>query len=73
MLRFYIPFVRTLLPATTGTVSRKHVHSAAREDGSEVVTEFVEQVPYERVLKSLPIGNYKWCVPRSSRRGRFIP
>jgi len=38
------------------------VHPAVREDGSEVMTEFVEQVPHERVLKYLPIGNYKWYV-----------
>ena len=38
------------------------MHSAVREDGNEVVTEFVEQVPQERVLKYLPVGNYKWCV-----------
>jgi len=59
---FYIPFVRTLLPASTATTSRKHVHSTLREDGDKVVTEFVEQVPHERVLKYLPIGNYKWSV-----------
>jgi hypothetical protein len=51
------------LPASTGTVSREYVHSAIHEDGNEVVTKFVEQVPRERVLKYLPIGNYKWCVP----------
>jgi len=57
---FYIPFVRTLLPASTGTISRKYAHSTVHGDGN-VVTEF-EQVPHERVLKYLPIGNYKWSV-----------
>ena len=38
------------------------MHPAIHEDGNEVVTEFVEKIPHERVLKYLPIGNYKWCV-----------
>jgi len=59
---FYIPFVRTLLPTSRETISRKYVHSTIREDGSEVFTESVEQVPRERVLKYLPIGNYKWSI-----------
>jgi len=59
---FYIPFVRTLLPVSTETISRKYVHSTIHENGHEVITEFVEQVPRERVLKYLPIGNYKWSV-----------
>jgi len=59
---FYIPFVRTLLPASTGTVSRKNTHSAVHEDGHEASSESVEQVPREKVLKYLPIGNYKWSV-----------
>ena len=50
------------MPASTGTISRKYTHSTVHEDGNEVVTEIVEQVPRERVLKYLPIGNYKWCV-----------
>jgi len=57
---FYIPFVRTLLPASSGKVSRKYVHSTIHEDGNDVVTESFEQIPHERVLKYLPIGNHKW-------------
>jgi len=57
---FYIPFVRTLLPASASTTPRKNVHSTVHEDGNELVVELVEQVPHERVLKYLPVGNYKW-------------
>lgn len=38
------------------------MRSTVQEDGNEVVIESVEQVPRERVLKYLPVGNYKWCV-----------
>jgi len=50
------------LPASTGTAPRKYTRSTVHEGGNEVVTESVEQVPRERVLKYLPVGNYKWCV-----------
>ena len=69
--RFYIPFVRTLLSASTETIPREYVHSTVREDGNEGFTESTEQVPRERVLKYLPVGNYKWCVffyPSAQRR-----
>ena len=73
-IRFYIPFVRTLLPASTGTVPRKCVYSTVHEVGNEMITEFVEQVPHERVLKYLPIGNYKWYVftlpPQKKRKAQ---
>jgi alkaline phosphatase D len=59
-LRFYVPFIRTLLPASTEKDSRQYVRSTVREDGDEAVAEFAEQFPRERVLKYLPIGNYKW-------------
>lgn len=57
---FYIPFVRTLLPVSVETIPRKHVHSVVRKDGYEAPAESVEKIPRERVLKYLPIGNYKW-------------
>lgn len=60
--RFYIPLVRTLLPSSTGRFSRKSLRSTVQENGDEAVVEFVEQIPHERVLKYLPIGNYKWYV-----------
>ena len=50
------------MPASTGTVPRKYTRSTVHEDGNEVVIDSVEQVPREKVLKYLPIGNYKWCV-----------
>jgi alkaline phosphatase D len=48
------------LPASAETISRKDLGS--REDGNEFFLESAEQVPRERVLKYLPIGNYKWYI-----------
>jgi hypothetical protein len=60
--RFYIPLVRTLLPASAGSISRKRMDPSLHEGRDEVVVKVVEQVPYERVLEYLPIGNYKWYI-----------
>ena len=61
-LRFYIPLVRTLLPGSAGTIARERAYPTVHEDGVKTDTEPVEQIPLERVLKYLPIGNYKWYV-----------
>ncbi|KAI0003310.1 PhoD-like phosphatase-domain-containing protein [Russula compacta] len=47
---FYVPLVRTLRAASEAVVPRTRLR-----------IEVVEEVPMERVLKYLPIGNYKWA------------
>ncbi|CAL1703852.1 unnamed protein product [Somion occarium] len=48
---FYIPFVRTLRPASESTVKSVRI-----VDNQEIV----EEVPEERVIKYIGPGNYKW-------------
>jgi len=57
---FYVPLVRTLRMASEAVVQRI-THPIVSEEGEESITaEVVEEVPMERVIKYLPIGNYKW-------------
>jgi alkaline phosphatase D len=56
---FYVPLVRTLRAASEAVVPRTRLRIVDEESPPE---EVVEEVPMERVLKYLPIGNYKWCV-----------
>lgn len=56
---FYVPLVRTLRATSEAVVPRKKLRIVDEENPPE---EVVEEVPMERVLKYLPIGNYKWCV-----------
>ena len=56
---FYVPLVRTLRAASEAVVRRTRLRIVDEESPPE---EVVEEVPMERVLKYLPIGNYKWCV-----------
>jgi len=60
MSMFYIPLVRSLKLASEGMVSRTRRNVTIDEEGLEVVEEIVEEIPEERVMKYLPIGNYKW-------------
>jgi len=54
---FYVPLVRTLRAASEAVVRRTRLRIVDEESPPEPV---VEEVPAERVLKYLPIGNYKW-------------
>ncbi|KAI0303447.1 PhoD-like phosphatase-domain-containing protein [Multifurca ochricompacta] len=54
---FYVPLVRTLRAASDAIVPRTRLRIVDEESPPE---EVVEEVPMERVLKYLPIGNYKW-------------
>lgn len=61
---FYVPLVRTLKTASEAVVQRTRLRIVDEENPPEQV---VEEVPTERVIKYLPIGNYKWCVPPDAR------
>jgi alkaline phosphatase D len=56
---FYVPLIRTLRAASDAVVPKTWLRIV---DGEENPIEEEEEVPMERVLKYLPIGNYKWCV-----------
>ena len=58
---FYVPLIRTLKAASEAVVPRTRLRIVDEESPPE---EVVEEVPMERVVKYLPIGNYKWCVVR---------
>jgi alkaline phosphatase D len=58
---FYVPLIRTLRAASEAVVPRTRLRIVDEESPPE---EVVEEVPMERVVKYLPIGNYKWCVVR---------
>ncbi len=55
---FYVPLIRTLRSASEAVVPRTRLRIVDEENLEEVM----EEVPMERVVKYLPIGNYKWCV-----------
>jgi alkaline phosphatase D len=55
---FYVPLVRTLRAASEAVVPRMRLRIVDEESPPEEVE---EEVPIERVVKYLPIGNYKWC------------
>jgi alkaline phosphatase D len=57
---FYVPLFRTLRLASEAVVPRTRLRIIDEESPPE---EVVEEVPMEHVIKYLPIGNYKWCVP----------
>ena len=54
---FYVPLIRTLRAASEMVVPRMRLRIVDEESPPEDVVE----VPMERVVKYLPIGNYKWC------------
>ena len=57
---FYVPLIRTLRAASEAVVPRTRLRVV--DGDGENLEEVVEEVPMERVVKYLPIGNYKWCV-----------
>lgn len=57
--RFYIPIVRTLNQASKDTVPRIRQQAKTDDEGLETLESVVEDIPKEKVLKYLPIGNYK--------------
>ncbi len=61
---FYVPLVRTLRAASEAVVPRTKLRIVDEESPPEQV---IEEVPTERVIKYLPIGNYKWCVAFHTR------
>jgi alkaline phosphatase D len=65
---FYVPLVRTLRAASEAVVPRTRLRIVDEESSPE---EVVEEVPMERVVKYLPIGNYKWCAIHSRRLAPF--
>jgi len=56
---FYVPFFRTLRMHSDEAVQRARTEIKTTKEGVEDVV-VVEAIPRERVLKYLPIGNYKW-------------
>ncbi|ETW85567.1 hypothetical protein HETIRDRAFT_432282 [Heterobasidion irregulare TC 32-1] len=56
---FYIPLVRTLRLQSENTVQRSAVVEK-NADGVDVKVEVEVEIPQERVLKYLPLGNHKW-------------
>lgn len=62
---FYIPLVRTLRLQSENTVQRSAVVEEKNADGVDVKVEVEVEIPQERVLKYLPLGNHKWCVSRT--------
>jgi alkaline phosphatase D len=56
---FYVPFVRTLRMQSDALVTKKQTKVVVTNGTTEVTTAY-EDVPQERVLKYLPIGNHKW-------------
>jgi len=59
MSMFYVPFFRTLKMTSDATIQRSKTHVVFTKDGEEVVTTKYE-IPQEKVLRYIPLGNYKW-------------
>ena len=59
---FYVPLIRTLSMQGKETVKKAKTIVNMTDDGPEYVAVEAE-IPAERALKYVPIGNYKWCVP----------
>jgi len=56
---FYVPLIRTLRMQSEATVTRMKETVTDAVEGGQIV-QVAEEIPQERVLKYLPIGNYKW-------------
>jgi alkaline phosphatase D len=56
---FYVPFVRTLCMQSDVLVTQRHTNTTTTNGTTEVDTTY-QDVPQERVLKYLPLGNFKW-------------
>ncbi|KIJ27844.1 hypothetical protein M422DRAFT_270945 [Sphaerobolus stellatus SS14] len=57
---FYIPIIRTLKKQSKRLTVKRTQEVIIDENGQELVVEDSEFVPEERVLKYLPLGNYKF-------------
>lgn len=58
---FYVPFIRTLQPESKERISKRLSRAVTLENGTEVIEDFEEEVPMERVQKYIATGNHKWC------------
>jgi alkaline phosphatase D len=59
-VRFYFPIVRTLRSRSKALVEKWVQKVDWDEAGQEVSRQELKLVPKEKVLKYLPLGNYKW-------------
>ncbi|KAF8526853.1 PhoD-like phosphatase-domain-containing protein [Hysterangium stoloniferum] len=57
---FYIPIVRTLRKQSKRLVEKWVQKVDVNEAGEQTVRNELEWIPEEKVLKALPLGNYKW-------------
>jgi alkaline phosphatase D len=57
---FYVPFLRTLRMRSEEVVQRNRTRIVTNNEGVEDVITIVDEIPQERVMKYLPIGNHKW-------------
>ncbi|KAF8590013.1 hypothetical protein K439DRAFT_1382603 [Ramaria rubella] len=57
---FYIPIIRTLRNHSQRLTEKLVRKLSLNETGQEVIQQELAFVPDERVLKYLPLGNYKW-------------
>jgi len=57
---FYIPILRTLKKESKRLAEKYVKKLSVNENGEEVVETELQWVPEERVLKYLPLGNYKF-------------
>jgi alkaline phosphatase D len=55
-----VPIPRTFYQSYGRYRDVKTTVNVTAEDGSVNVTEIVEKVPEENIIKYLPHGNYKW-------------
>ena len=60
--QFYVPYARTFWSQNARTKDVSTWVNETLEDGNVTLTEVVEKVPEERIIKYLPHGNYKWFV-----------
>lgn len=56
---FYIPLVRTLRKQSDAFTQRNRTRMVSAGNGPEIVW-YVEDIPMERVIKYIPVGNFKW-------------
>ncbi|KAI0350094.1 hypothetical protein OH77DRAFT_1431373 [Trametes cingulata] len=61
MSMFYVPFIRTLKPRSEEVVNKTREEIVVKEDGTQEVLKYVEEVPREKVIKYIAEGNYKWA------------
>nr|AXF50744.1 phosphodie terase [Inonotus obliquus] len=58
---FYMPIIRTLDMQSSAHVERtRKLTQVSEEDGTPMIIEEKYQIPEERVIQYLPLGNHKW-------------